>query len=672
MGLIRSAFARASLGGTSGIATPEKWVEDWVWGGDATASGVHVNEETALHYGPFFAGVRVISEDVGSLPLPVYERIEGGKRRAVDHPLYRVLRDEANPLMSSLDLRRTLQGHALTWGNGYARIIRDGAGNVTELWPLRPDRTKPDIKRTKAGQFDLFYRYTDDTNGIRTVLLPDEVLHIRGLGYDGVRGYSVVALARQAIGIGLATEKYGARFFGNGSKPGGVLQHPDAVSDGARKRMKTDWENLHRGLDRSHQIAILEEGVTWQSIGIPPEDAQFLETRRFQVTEMARWLRLPPHKIGDLERATFTNIEHQGLDYVTSALRIWLTTWEQTANLRLLTAGERSRYFTEHIIDALLRGDIKTRYDAYAVGRNWGWLSADDVREMENRNPLPDGRGSVYLIPLNMVPAPAPEDTEGEEGSAALRVPSRRLDMIGRGTEARRRIAKAFAPLVADADLRVAKLERAEVKSLARRHLQPRAGRSTSAFLAAVTDLYQGLVAERTTQAWLPVLSALSAEIVADAAADVGYEDEVDLTTWIAAYVASHVGYRVATAIGGWSNLVADTDLDDLVDAVLVRLDKAVEDRPGKTAQWETTQLSEATAREVWRAAGIRNLTWVSSGDTCPYCVHLDGKTVGIESSFLSAGDTIDGAEEGEQLEVTRKIHHPPVHPGCDCKVVPA
>ncbi|HET8684985.1 MAG TPA: phage portal protein [Micromonosporaceae bacterium] len=406
-GLLARTVPPPARRSSSGIATPEKWVEEWFKGGSATASGVFVSEETALHYSPFFAGVNAISSDIGKLPLPLYERLEPkGKRRAREHPLYRVLHDEPNPLMPPIALRRTAQGHALTWGTGYINVVRNGAGDVTELWPLRPDRIKPDIKRTGPGRMSVTYLYQDDVNGIRTRLFLDEVLPIGGLGYDGIRGYSVVGFARQSIGLGLATEMFGAALFGNGARPGGVLKHPKRLSGDAHKRLQADWENGHRGLDRAQRVAILEEGVEWQSIGIPPEDAQFLETRRFGVEEMCRWLRIPPHKIQHLERSTNNNIEHQGLEYVADTLLGWLVTWDQSIHQRLLTALEKDRYFAEHVVDGLLRADLKTRYEAYAIARNWGWMSADDINEIENRNPLPDGRGETYLVPLNMQPAP--------------------------------------------------------------------------------------------------------------------------------------------------------------------------------------------------------------------------------------------------------------------------
>lgn len=676
MAIVRRAFApRATSGSTSGIATPEKWVEDWFGGGETTAAGVYVSEETAMHYAPWFSGVRIIAEDVGSLPLAVFERLKPkGKRHAMEHPLYPLLQDAPNDLMTAVDLRQTLQGHALTWPTAYAYIVRE-KGVVTELWPLRPDRVTPD-PRTQTGipgRLSLTYVYRDPVNGIYARLLPDEVLTIRGLGFDGVTGYSLVAQARQSIASAVATERYGAAFYGNGSRPSGVLTHPKTLSEEGRKRLSTDWENLHRGLDRAHRVAILEGGMKWEAIGISPEHAQFLETRKLNVTEMARWLRLPPHKLADLERATFSNIEHLGIDYVTSALRIWLVRWEQAIKQKLLTREERGRYFAKHDPDVLMRGDFKTRQEGYAIGRNWGLLSADDVAEREDMNPLPDGRGTTYLIPLNMVVAPTPEQADAaasvQQSAAARRMAEQ---LRGRGLEARRQIAESYVPLVEDADRRIAKLERAEVGSLVRRYLEPRAlaaGRTVQEFSVALDVLYQGLVHDRSVKALLPVLSELAKEIAASSAADVAFTGEVDLSRWIADYVSSHVDYRVGSAVRKILKDVTGVDEEAGAKAVTERLAKWVELRPARTATWETAQVPNAAAREAYKAAGVRKLTWHTSGDTCPFCVHLDGTVVGIDEPFMAAGDKITGLEA--VLNIDRVTFHPPLHPGCDCQVVP-
>jgi hypothetical protein len=233
------------------------------------------------------------------------------------------------------------------------------------------------------------------------------------LGYDGLRGYGPIDIARDTVGLALAAEEHGARVFSQGAIPGGVLEHPGTLSQDAQTRLKTAWATQHQGLSGAHRVAVLEEGMKWQSIGIDNDHAQFIESRKFSVTEIARLFRVPPYMIADLERATFSNIEHQGIAFTTQTLGIWVTRWEEMLSLKLLTAAERVRYFAEFSLNAFLRGDLPTRYAAYATGRQWGWLSINDIRGWENLNPVDNG--DVYERPLNMaplgspaVPAPAP------------------------------------------------------------------------------------------------------------------------------------------------------------------------------------------------------------------------------------------------------------------------
>ncbi|ONH35706.1 MULTISPECIES: phage portal protein [Protofrankia] len=663
MGLVRSLL-RASAGPLSGIATPEQWVVDWFRGDIANSSGVRVDQDTARMYSPFFAGVRVISEDVGGLPLFLYERLARGKRRATSHPLYPLLHDQPNPMMTSVQLRETLQGHAITWGNGVAQLVtHPRTGVIEEIWPLRPDRLEIKVKRTGAGQLQRWYIYRDPHHGIEAKLSAEEVLHIAGLGFDGVRGYSIVELAANSIGLGLATEHHGSKFFSNSSAPGGALSHPGLLSPDARKRMADDWENIHRGIDRSHRVAILEEGVTWQQVGIPNDSAQFLETRKLQITEMARWLRLPPHKIGDLERATFSNIEQQQLDYISSALNIWLIRWEQAILTQLLLPDERARYFPEHLVDALLRGDTMARYQAYAIGRQWGWLSANDIREKENDNPI--AGGDAYLIPLNMVPA------GGDDARAAAR---RARALRGRGAAARRRLADAWAPKIEAADQEIADLEHDEVSALLDAHLGDERARSLGSFLVALQALYaaDGTIGEAMTAAFLPIFTAFAADVVTDAADEVGHDEDIDLSIWARAYSLSHVAYRLASSFGQLRGRAEQAPtVDDVVNEVLARLAKWQDERPAQTARWEGSQLTNAAAREAWKEAGVKRLRWRASGTNCPYCSKLDGRIVAIDQPFIAKGDQVDGEAEGEQLVAKRDTRHPPIHPGCDCVIEP-
>jgi HK97 family phage portal protein len=388
------------------LTDPKPWREAGLL--RSSPSGVSVTPDSAMTYSAVLACVRVLAETLASLPLITYERQGNRKERARDFYLYPLLHDEPNPWLTSFEFRELLQVYLLLWGNAYCEIEYDGAGRILALWPLLPWK----MREIKAADGELVYKYELE-NGRLTTLPGWRIWHLRGLGFNGVIGYAISELSREPIALGLAAERYGGTFFGNGAIPGGVLEHPGVLGDDAHKHLRESWTEAHGGLERAHRIAILEEGLKYHATGVPPEEAQFLETRKYQRTEIAGILRVPPHMIGDLEHATFSNIEHQQIAFVVHTMRPWLVRWEQSIFNHLLTRPQQQQFFVEFLIDGLLRGDILSRYQAYAVGRQWGWLSADDVRERENMNPLPGGQGQTYLTPLNMLPA----DEAGEQGS---------------------------------------------------------------------------------------------------------------------------------------------------------------------------------------------------------------------------------------------------------------
>lgn len=366
-----------------------------------TTSGKPVNERTAMQTTAVYACVRILAEAVASLPLHVYEyQDDGGKNLVHDHPLYYLLHDEPNPEMTSFVFRETLMSHLLIWGNAYAQIIRDGAGRVLGLYPLLPD--KMEVQRDDKGSIYYVYSRNSDENPMfkeygNIKLKAEDVFHIPGLGFDGLIGYSPIAMAKNAVGMTLACEEYGASFFANGANPGGVLEHPGVLKDPSKVR--ESWNSVYRGVSNAHKIAVLEEGMKYQQIGIPPEEAQFLETRKFQINEIARLYRIPPHMVGDLDKSSFSNIEQQSLEFVKYTLDPWVIRWEQSLQRSLLLPGEKGKYFIKLNVDGLLRGDYQSRMNGYAVGRQNGWFSANDIREMENMNPIPDEEGgNLYLI----------------------------------------------------------------------------------------------------------------------------------------------------------------------------------------------------------------------------------------------------------------------------------
>lgn len=385
----------------STLANPSDWLVDMLGGGTATRAGRRVTPDTALSNSAMWNAIRLVAGTIASLPLHLYRRLPaGGKERASDHRLHGLLHRSPNPRQTAYELMEMLAGHVELRGNAYARIEADRRGQVVALWPLHPGR----VNIYLAPDDRLWYEYTT-RRGERVPLKDDEVLHLRGFSSDGVTGLSPVGVLREAFGVALAAEEHAAAFYGNGTQPGGVLRHPGRLTDKAHKRLVEAWNARHQGSANAWKPAILEEGMEWTSVGMSAKDAQFLETRRFQVEEVARIMDVPPHMLKSMERATFSNIEHQDIAFLKHSMRRRLVAIEQRLNMVLLLEREREDYFFEFLVDGIQRGDTKTRYDAYAVGRNWGWLSADDIRELENMNPLPNGQGKIYLMPTNMLPA---------------------------------------------------------------------------------------------------------------------------------------------------------------------------------------------------------------------------------------------------------------------------
>ncbi|WP_040197187.1 phage portal protein [Candidatus Soleaferrea massiliensis] len=369
-----------------------------------TTSGKTVNERTAMQSAAVYACVRILSEAIAGLPLHVYRyRMDGGKERVAQHPLYYLLHNEPNPEMTSFVFRETLMSHLLLWGNAYAQVVRNGRGQAVALYPLLPN--KMEVSRATNGE--LVYTYRRDTeesrlnpSGGTVTLRRDEVLHVPGLGFDGLIGYSPIAMAKNAIGMSLATEEYGAAFFANGANPGGVLEHPGVVKD--PERLRESWHAQFSG-HNAHKVAVLEEGLKFHQMSIPPEQAQFLETRKFQINEIARIFRVPPHMVGDLEKSSFSNIEQQSLEFVKYTLDPWVVRWEQSLQQSLILPSEKPSLFIKFNLDGLLRGDYQSRMNGYAVGRQNGWMSANDIRELEDMNRIPaEEGGDLYLVNGNM------------------------------------------------------------------------------------------------------------------------------------------------------------------------------------------------------------------------------------------------------------------------------
>ena len=364
-------------------------------------SGEKVDEQSAMQISTVYACVRLLAETVAALPLHLYRYTDGGKGKesAFDHPLYRILYRQPNDEMSSFIWRETMMTHLLLWGNAYSQIIRDGRNNVLGLYPLLPENVEVD--RDEQGQlYYIYHAYTDEVPGEQNqdiYFRKDEILHIPGLGFNGLVGFSPIAMMKNSLGTTLAVEKYGASFFKNGAQPSGVLEHPGVLKD--PQKIRDNWTAVYGGANNAHRVAVLEEGMAYKAISLPPEDSQFLSTRQFGVEEICRIFRVPPHMVQSLEHATFSNIEHQSIDFVVHTLTPWLVRFEQAIIKDLLLEEEQDVLFPKFNVDGLLRGDYQSRMNGYATGISNGFLSPNDIHRLENMDLIPaeEGGDDYYL-----------------------------------------------------------------------------------------------------------------------------------------------------------------------------------------------------------------------------------------------------------------------------------
>jgi HK97 family phage portal protein len=432
------------------LTAPPQWLLESLGLGDA-AAGVHVTVEGSLKVTAVLAGFTILTEDTSSLPLILYQRLERGKERAIDHPYYTLMHDAPNPEMTSMVYRELQVGHMLGWGNFYAQMLWDETGTVTELWPLNPSR----IEIFRQGG-ERRYLYTNDNNQ-RIAFRQQDNLHIPAFGFDGIRGYSRISLAKNAVGLAIAAEKYGSRFFANDARPTVAITSPKSMSEQAQKNLRDSWNEIYRSAENAGKVAVLEGGLDIKTLGIEPNAAQFLETRQFQVAEIARMFRIPPHMLGDITNSTSwgTGIEQQEIGYLTHTLRPWLVRTEQQLNKDLLLPAERTKYFFEHLVDAMLRTDITARMNAYSVAILNGIMSPNEAREAENKNPY-DG-GDTYRFPLNT----------GAAGSQPGTNPSK----------------KSIMPVLLDTAERMARYESNELRDASARWLEKGKGDKFSTWL---------------------------------------------------------------------------------------------------------------------------------------------------------------------------------------------
>ena len=408
MGFLDRALQVRATTQTGGSPSNPVWWLSRLMGGDATSSGIRVDDATAMRFSAVYSGCRIYAQDVGTMPLPVFRRV--GEKTVQDrtHPAHAVLNKAGNPEMTAAGVRGTLQGHAALRGNAFAEIEWDQAMRIRALWPLRPDRMRlsrngKDVEVDGAPAGQLVYRYTLPS-GQERAFAPTNIFHLRGFSWDGLWGWSIVRQAREGIAVALAAQEYLGRFYANDGRPGLILQHPGPLGDVAREHLKDDWGESHVGLSNAHRVAVLEEGMKIADVPMTFDDAQFLEQRKFEITEIARWFRLPPHLLADLDRSTNNNIEHQGLEYVKFSIRPWCVGWEQELAMKGIV---RDPFHAEHNMEGLMRGDAASRAAFYREMRNAGAMTPRMIAAKENLELGDDPALDQILIPLNSVMASA-------------------------------------------------------------------------------------------------------------------------------------------------------------------------------------------------------------------------------------------------------------------------
>lgn len=635
--------------------------------GRPTQAGIDISNNTAMTYSAVFNAVVIIAGTVASLPLILYRRIdEHNKERYVDHPLYDVLHNLANPEMTSYVWREISQGHLLFRGNAYSEIIRDRVGRTVELWPLNP--AKVDVKRDENDK--IIYELSL-SSGKKEIYPAEKILHIPGLGYDGRIGYSVLTLARESLGLGIAMETFQSRFYGAGTNIGAIFEHPNILGKEAHDSLVDDLTKKYAGLFNSQRAIVLEEGMQYKKTGMPLEDAQFLESRTFQVAEIARWFNLPPHKLKDLSRATFSNIEEMQLEFIIDSIRPWLVRWEQHIMWKLLSRDERKRYFAEFLIEGLLRGNAESRSKMLSAMRQNGAISANDWRRIENMNPLKGRAGTAIWMPLAMADANAPLEEKPPKDKVEPKEPGeKKLENFElrslRSIKNRRRLAEAFKPIFRNMAKEILAKECPGIRRIAKKTLQTR---ETGDFIFEIDKFYKAQK-KYIRDKFAGVFAGYGSAIYPVAADEVNAPE--DIPDEFNAYTdefAEHSSNRyVESSRGQLKQVALKHREDDPADAINQRLDEWEEKRPDKVANREVVDGECGFAQYVYYAAGFKTV-WVTLDESCPYCMSLNGRVISRGMHFMNAGQSFQPEGAENPLIVTQNISHPQLHLGCDCTI---
>ena len=630
-------------------------------------AGVTVTHEKALGLTAFWAGVRSISQAVAGMPCEVYERTKTGRMLAGAHPAHRLVYVRPNPLMTPFTFKELRIAHLLSWGNAYAEIERDGAGRPIALWPLLPDRTGAELRDGEKV-------YWTHVNGTKVWLAGDRVLHTPGLGFDGIRGYNVIKMHRDSLGLSVAANQYGAEFFGNSGKVSGMLVHPATPNEEERKKLRESWNQMHSGLNSAQRTAIMWGGMKYEQLSLPPEEAQFLQTRETQIEEVARILNINPILLQHFTKATTwgSGVAQFLVAFGKFTIAPWVERDEDVMNWDLFADSERGKFYVKYNMNSLLRGDAETQAKVLEIKRRNGVINADEWRALDEENPLPDGMGKAYFMPLNMAPVqllinppeppaapdPAPEPAAKDPPATNSRS---REDRQRRSLAMRQRLQEAHLAAFEDGARRFVKRDAEAVKRAVKRAFETQ---DPVGYLTRWIDEFYPTQRIYVAQQMLPLVAALASSIAAEASEEVAAEPpEVD--EFARAYTDNLAKRETDSSIGQVKAIVAETPQDELEQSLTTRADEWGEKRPGKVARNEVVRLSSGAARFAWQAAGVMTLVWRASDKACPICQQMNGRKVSSKGYFLIPGESV-GELVNEQY-----LAGPPLHEGCACGISP-
>mgnify|MGYP005992138219 CR=1 FL=1 len=647
----------------STLKLPEKWLKDY-FGGSKSLTGVSVNDNKMLSLSAVYASVRLISETIASLPFPVYQKTENGKVRAEDHPLYKILHTQCNPEQTSFSFRKTIVSHVLLKGNGYAEIEYDANGDIKSLWLLPPDR----VTKFRKTNGDIAYKINLPNGG--QVELPDwKVFHIFGMSRDGLTGIAPLEFAKEMFGLGIALEQHASLFFGNGAKPSIVVETPNGLSDPARERLKKDFDKLQGGLTNAYRTAFLEEGMSIKQLTLPHDQAQFIESRKFTVEEIARFFNVPPHMIQSLDKATFSNIEHQAIQFVVHSIRPWLVNIEQEARRSLLFTERDQKYIAEFIVEGLLRGDSKAKGEYYKMMRETGAFSINDILELENRNTIGPS-GDIRYVPLNMIPIEQSltdfKESKQEEGRS-VETRSFLQHTQRQNIELRKSTTKSYKTIIEEAFTRIYKREEADIMRQAKKMLGKR---DSEQFLFWLSDFYRQHE-EFTEKQLITVFRSLAEAITIHAASEIGTTGSVtpELDEFILAYIGALRSRHIGASISMLRNVVEGSlkSGSDVVSSLQSEFDNWYTSRLSSVANEETVRYSNAITRETYLQNGVNEIEWIADSDPCEFCQHFDGMVINIQNNFINKDQEVE--VNGNSFKPSRNIKHPSLHSGCECTI---